>query len=131
MLVAEDDAGMRLATASLLRGTFRVQLRLAEDGLIAFDEAVSGEWDIVLMDIQMPVLDGLEASRRIREFEGNNPGRKRVPIVAYTACRPSSIAALAASAGIDDILHKPAEPLTLAEMIFKWTRTWPFAHSHR
>ena len=75
---------------------------------------VGRRYDLVLMDVQMPQLDGLEAARRIRAAEA---GEARTPIVALTANAYAEDREACIAAGMDEILTKPLDPARLAETL--------------
>jgi CheY-like chemotaxis protein len=79
---------------------------LCGDGVTLLDTWQKHEFDLVLMDIQMPVMDGLEATRRIRDEE-SAAGRRRTPIVAMTACALNRDRDRGFHAGVDGYLTKP------------------------
>jgi len=79
-------------------------------------EAEQGGFDLVLMDVQMPEMDGLEATRRIRTHERES-GLPRTPVLAVTAHTLDSDRALVLEAGMDDLCPKPIEPAVLLAMI--------------
>jgi CheY-like chemotaxis protein len=75
-------------------------------------------FDVVLMDMQMPVMDGLEATRRIR---ARNDG-PRIPVLAMTANAMAADRDLCLQAGMDEVLTKPIEPDRLLEAVYRWLR---------
>jgi len=79
---------------------------------------LAADYDLVLMDIQMPRMDGVEATRRIRAAGG---ARGRVPIVALTAHAIASEREAYLAAGLDDYLSKPFKPAALREIMARWT----------
>ena len=79
---------------------------VAENGKIGLELFKKNKYDVVLMDIQMPVMDGIHATRLIREFEANN-GSKPVKIIAVTAYSKDGEKQKLFDAGIDDYLSKP------------------------
>ena len=79
---------------------------LAENGAQALDMAAAGPFDVVLMDVQMPVMDGIEATRRIRELPG---AASRVPILALTANAMEHQVADYLAVGMDGFIAKPIE----------------------
>ena len=87
----------------------------------AYDEAVeramSGEFDIVLMDCQMPIMDGFEATRRIREIERERSVSRPLPIIALTANAVKGDAELCLGAGMTAYQSKPIDPMKLFEAI--------------
>jgi CheY-like chemotaxis protein len=83
ILVVDDSEDNRLLVAAYLQD-LQCPLEFAEDGRIALDKFCSGVYDLVLMDLQMPVLDGYEAIRRMRGWE-EEQGRGVTPIIALTA----------------------------------------------
>ncbi len=83
ILLAEDAEDNRLLVKAFLKGTPHT-LDMAEDGEKAFERFTAGEYDLVLMDMQMPVMDGYEATRIIRKWE-EEKGLEKTPIVAFTA----------------------------------------------
>jgi signal transduction histidine kinase/ActR/RegA family two-component response regulator len=105
VLVAEDHPTNR-AVVSLILEPFGVRLTLVENGREAVETVVRESFDLILMDLQMPVLDGLGAAREIRSLEMAR-GRPHTPIVALSAnALPEHIAGARAS-GMDDHLAKP------------------------
>ena len=106
LLVEDNRVNQKVATALLERQGYRVTL--AENGARAVDLVATGSttFDIILMDMQMPVMDGLEATRRIRKFETDN-GRPRLPIIAMTANAMQGDREICVAAGMDDYISKP------------------------
>jgi CheY-like chemotaxis protein len=91
---------------------------IAGNGAVAVDMLREAPFDLILMDMQMPEMDGLEATRRIRTI----PGRESVPIVAMTANAFAEDRAQCMAAGMDDFLSKPVEPDRLFSTILRWLR---------
>jgi CheY-like chemotaxis protein/HPt (histidine-containing phosphotransfer) domain-containing protein len=102
---------------------------LAENGQLAVEAWKTRNYDLVLMDIQMPVMDGLEATRTIRELEAHpgegpdaTPARKRTPIIALTAHSTPESLDRCEQAGMDDCLVKPLRRKILLDMVEKWAQ---------
>ncbi|AVM73395.1 ATP-binding protein [Magnetospirillum gryphiswaldense] len=112
ILLAEDNAvNQKVARAVLERHGHRVEV--AEDGeqaVMMVADAMAGAWDVVLMDMQMPGMDGLQATSRIR---GLGDGRGRVPIVAMTANAMKEDRNRCLAAGMDGYVAKPIDTLPL------------------
>lgn|GEM_PF-6504782 len=87
----------------------------ASNGEEAIELATAKPWELILMDCQMPVVDGYEASRAIRQVHG-----KRPPIVAVTAHATDDERERCRDAGMDDFLAKPYSPLELARVLERW-----------
>jgi two-component system sensor histidine kinase/response regulator len=119
VLIAEDNKTNQLVLQTMLK-ILQVNVITAENGLEALQSYVSKEPDLVLMDMAMPVMDGLDATREIRELERKN-GLKRVPIIALTANAMSGDRDTCLAAGMDDYLSKPVIKSNLALAIEKWT----------
>ena len=105
ILAAEDNATNRTILAALL-GFTDSDLTLVEDGRAAVDAFREGRFDIVLMDIQMPGMNGVAATRAIRSFEADER-RRRTPILAVSANVMSHQVAEYAAAGMDGVIAKP------------------------
>ena len=114
LLVEDNDLNQEVAT-ELLRGVGLV-VEVADNGQIAVEKVQAASYDIVLMDMQMPVMDGLSATRIIREM----PQFKRLPIVAMTANAMQSDREACRAAGMDDHVAKPIEPRELFQTLLKW-----------
>ena len=111
ILLADDSADNRLLIAAYLKKT-RYPLDEVENGQIALDRFMTRAYDVVLMDIQMPVLDGYSAVRMIRDWETANQHR-RTPIIALTASALEQRCARAHDAGCDLHVSKPVKKSTL------------------
>jgi PAS domain S-box-containing protein len=103
LLLAEDNATNRFVFSRLLRGT-DIDVVIAENGLEAVRAAEQSTFDLICMDMSMPEMDGLDATRAIRAGDGPNC---RVPIVALTANAFAEDMEACRRAGMDDFLSKP------------------------
>ncbi|WP_274113454.1 response regulator [Acidovorax benzenivorans] len=112
LLLAEDNALNQEVASELLR-QLGFAVDVAGDGLIAVELASQQHYDLILMDIQMPHLDGLQATRQIRAL----PGHSQTPIVAMTANAFAEDRAAALAAGMNDHLPKPVDPAQLARVL--------------
>jgi len=112
VLLAEDNP-VNQQVMRLLLEPLGATMEIAEDGATAVKAFQSGRFDLVLMDMQMPVLDGLHATRAIRTLEGEE-GRERTPIVMVSANAMPDHIDQARTAGCDLHLSKPFTPSTLA-----------------
>ena len=113
ILVAEDNDSNFLLMRHVLKG---YNLERAENGAEAVNKVRDGDFDIVFMDMQMPVMEGLEATRKIREFDG------AIPIVALTANAFDSDMADAINAGCTAFLSKPLKKDRLFEALAAHSR---------
>ena len=117
VLLVEDNAvNRRVAEHQLTR--LGCIVGIAANGVEAIAKVNAARWDLVLMDCQMPVLDGFDATREIRRHE---PAGRRVPIIALTANALSGDREACLAAGMDDFLSKPLEPAALAACVERWT----------
>lgn len=121
VLVADDDNVNQMVVEGMLT-MLGCEVEVVGDGHVAAEAAARGDYDIVFMDCHMPLMDGYEATRRIREQElvGRADGA-RVPIVALTADALASDRERCIKAGMDDFMTKPVSPAQLASVIKRWT----------
>ncbi|WP_454647328.1 ATP-binding protein [Bradyrhizobium liaoningense] len=114
VLVAEDDAVNRMVVSKML-GSFDVELRVVADGAEAVAAASEGNYDIVLMDVRMPDMDGLAATRAIRAQGGRF---EALPIIALTANAFPEDIEICREAGMSDFLAKPLrKPVLIAALL--------------
>ncbi len=116
ILLAEDNS-MNVTLASWLLEAKGYTVEVARNGSEAVAAARRGGFDLILMDMQMPVLDGLAATRQIRSQA--EPGR-RVPIIAMTANAMKEDQLRCLEAGMDDYISKPIEPERLDQLVRRW-----------
>jgi CheY-like chemotaxis protein/HPt (histidine-containing phosphotransfer) domain-containing protein len=118
ILLAEDNSTNQKAINVRLK-----RFGLVADTVVNGNEAVkkmkSERYDLILMDVQMPELDGFNATRQIREYE-NASSLKRVPIIAMTAHAMNGDKEECIKIGMDDYITKPFLPQTLMEMLDRW-----------
>ncbi|GAA4693269.1 ATP-binding protein [Nocardioides nanhaiensis] len=121
VLVVEDNAVNRIVARGLLE-SLGFAVELAEDGSEALAMLERGRYDVVLMDLQMPVLDGYAATRELRARERDR-GSRRLPVVAMTAAAVTGERERCLAAGMDDFLTKPVALATLAGVLARWVPT--------
>lgn len=115
LLVEDNQVNQLVATAMLATQGYLIDV--AENGVEGVKAVVNGEYDIVLMDIQMPEMNGVEATREIRALEG---GKSSVPIIAVTAHAMHGDRETYLAAGMNDYVSKPIDPKLLLEAIARW-----------
>ncbi|WP_018608973.1 response regulator [Uliginosibacterium gangwonense] len=122
LLVEDNDINREFAT-ELLRSE-GMEVDEAMNGQEALDKVQANDYDAVLMDIQMPVMDGLESAKRIRAL-AETPGKERfssLPIIAMTALAMAQDAQASQAAGMNDHVTKPIAPDRLMFVLSKWIR---------
>jgi CheY-like chemotaxis protein len=119
ILVAEDNKINFFVANKFLIG-WGISVTHAENGQIALDILAKEDFDLILMDLQMPVMDGIEATRIIRNSD--NPQIKNIPIVALTAAIMSESHDKIQDLKINDYVLKPFKPHDLFERILKHIR---------
>jgi two-component system sensor histidine kinase/response regulator len=115
VLIAEDDPLNQEIAVAMLANT-GLEVDLAGDGQQAVAKATSTAYDLILMDLRMPVMDGLAATSAIRA----HPGCATVPILAMTANAFSDDKERCREAGMNDFIGKPVNPESLLAMLMKW-----------
>ena len=116
VLLAEDNVvNQKLAIGALETLGYRVSL--AENGAAAVEMSVAQPYDAILMDIQMPELDGIEATREIRRLEMASTEKRRIPIIAMTAHAMAGDREMCLKAGMDGYLSKPIRLNILSEKL--------------
>ncbi|WP_298380822.1 response regulator [Azospirillum sp.] len=121
ILVAEDNPVNQQLTLALLRRAGH-KAEAVSNGEEAVEAVSSRPYDLVLMDVQMPVMDGLTATRIIRRLSGS---AARIPIIALTANAMQGDDAVCLDAGMDDYLSKPINARKLADAVVRWARRAP------
>src|SRR5207237_4142809 len=115
VLVVDDDEFNRLVVRRYLPSP-PLSVSMAVNGLAALD-AVRREWpDVILLDLEMPVMDGYEAARRLREME-RSEGRKRCSIIAFSSNDDPAIIQRALGAGCDQYVVKPVPRHVLWQLL--------------
>jgi two-component system, sensor histidine kinase len=116
ILCAEDNMVNQRVTQLLLKN-IGTECEIAENGKLAYEMAQKKNFDIILMDMQMPVIDGIESTCKIREYEALNKVVKPAYIVAVTANATSEDRQKCLSAGMNDFLSKPFQASELINII--------------
>ena len=123
VLVVDDHQINQLVVEGLL-GKFGYRVHLANNGREAIEIIAEQEIDLVLMDCQMPEMDGYEATKKIREKE-QKQGGKRIPIVAMTAHTSEENQTKCLAAGMDDYMSKPVSSEDLESYALRWSGQSP------
>ena len=113
VLLVEDNIVNQLVARTVLERRGH-SVDIAGDGAVALEMVAQNRYDIVLMDVQMPTMDGMEATRRIRQSE---KGSHRIPIIAMTAHAMMGDREECLSVGMDDYVSKPIDPTLLIETL--------------
>ena len=117
VLLVEDNELNREVALGLLEDA-HLSIELAEDGEVAVQMVNKREYDLVLMDMQMPVMDGIAATKAIR----SNPLLRRLPIIAMTANVMATDREKCIEAGMDDHVSKPIDPDELFATLLRWIK---------
>src|SRR5262249_44544832 len=118
VLLAEDNPVNRMVATRLLESRGH-QVFSVSNGQEALEAIKGTSFDLVLMDCQMPVMDGFRASMLVREYEATH-GIRRTPIVALTANALAGDRERCMEVGMDDYLSKPVRPESLDAALQKW-----------
>jgi signal transduction histidine kinase/ActR/RegA family two-component response regulator len=124
ILLVEDNATNRTVALNMLK-MLGIKADIANDGREALAAVQRESYGLVLMDVQMPIMGGLEATRHIRALEANNEepetkNKKRIPIIAMTANAMQGDREDCLAAGMDDYLAKPIDPRFLFAKLLQW-----------
>ena len=119
VLLVEDHRVNQMVAEAMLK-KLGYQVHLAANGLEALQMYEQAEIDLILMDCQMPEMDGYEATRRIRELERASDSGSRVPILAMTAHTTEEDTSLCFTSGMDDCLAKPVRCDDLDTHLVRW-----------
>lgn len=120
VLIAEDnELNQRIFRAFLRRTPY--EITIANNGLEALEIFKTDKFDCILMDLHMPVMDGIETTRNIRLYEEENK-LNRIPIIAVTASHPAEDKEKCFEAGMSDFIQKPITEEVLIKVIEYWIK---------
>jgi len=114
ILVVEDNPLNRMLAERFMK-QWGIKVESAENGKVAVEKVARKEYDLVVMDLQMPVMDGYEAARRIRQMEDKS--RSTTPIIALTASVLLDVKSQVFKYGMNDVLMKPFQPESLFKIL--------------
>lgn len=117
-LLVVDDNAMNLLVISQFFDKWNVEYDEAKNGKEAVTKVYDDHYDVILMDLQMPVMDGYKASIEIRKMSGD---KGRTPIIALSASVSNDVVVKVTEAGMDDYLSKPFDPIDLYKKIEKYS----------
>ncbi|MGZ8922543.1 MAG: EAL domain-containing protein [Methylosarcina sp.] len=124
ILLAEDNPINQEVGVGIIR-SLGCKVYVAHDGLKAVKAYTKEHYDLILMDCHMPVMDGFQATAKIREYEKTQNRKSRIPIIALTADVQKGIAEQCHAAGMDDYISKPFSKKELQEVIQQWLPVAP------
>lgn len=119
ILLCEDNKINQLVAKKTLNN-WDIEVDLADNGLIGIEKLKSNDYDLILMDLQMPEMDGYEASNKIRSLKDKT--KSDLPILALTASVMDEVKQNISGAGMNDFIAKPFEPEEFYNKIYKYTR---------
>ncbi len=118
LVIEDNDLNAKFASAILKRLNYQVDW--ATDGKRGVEKFLENDYDLILMDIQMPIMNGLKATREIRQYEKLMETEHPIPIIAITAFAFEHDKQNCLDAGMDDYLTKPYRPQQLIDIIKKF-----------
>ena len=113
ILLVEDVDMNRIYQVEMLRKFFKIECDTAENGAVALEKAKNNHYDAILMDMRMPIMDGLEATQKIREFN------QEIPIICMSANVYKEDKISAYESGMNDFIEKPLERLDIENSLLK------------
>lgn len=117
ILLVEDDEYVQTTLFKILLNTNQLQIDLAYDGALVLQEVVSNNYDLILMDVNLPNLDGIQITKLIRDFPFKNI--RNTPIIGITANAYQNSIDQCLNAGMQKVLVKPFEKKELLNILFK------------
>ncbi|MDD2897484.1 MAG: ATP-binding protein [Desulfuromonadaceae bacterium] len=120
-ILVADDVEINRALVLAILEPYGHRITCVENGRMAHDAYISTRFDVVLMDVQMPETDGLQAARAIREYERATGRTVPVPIIAMTAFAGNEDRQICINAGMDEYLSKPVKPDQLLHLLHKFS----------
>jgi CheY-like chemotaxis protein len=115
LLVEDNELNQKFAIAVIRKLGY--EMDIASNGLIGVQLFKENTYDLILMDIQMPEMNGIEATQAIRQLEASEGSGKHVPIIAVTAFAMEQDKRNCMEAGMDDFIAKPYKPFELEQKI--------------
>ena len=119
ILIVEDEPSIESLLVTILAKQDYWITSTVTDGAQAVEAWENGNYDVILMDIKMPNMDGIQATKKIREAE-EKAGHKRTPIIAFTACVDKETCQECFDAGADEFLSKPTKMENLVQAVSKY-----------
>jgi len=120
VLLAEDNA-VNQRLMKLIFNQLKLNVDIASNGKKAFEMYQQKAYDLIFMDVQMPVMDGLESTKLIREFEQSSETSHRALIIALTGSELSENKDICSECGMDDFIEKPIRAEKLHKYISRLT----------
>ena len=130
VMLVDDCPVQQLLTCALL-ARWNILPQIACDGLEAVLLSGEQDFDIILMDVEMPVMDGMTATARIRQGERRARRERPVPVVAYTTGNLAADEARWRTCGMNGVLNKPCDALEMSECLERWCPSGFAASKHQ